>query len=71
MHEKEQNDRDPLEGKIPKPIRNAARAVRSAGSAPGRKILWEKAKPEQMEQITNTVPHIRGEIVDNWECFAK
>ncbi|PQE09163.1 Proteasome subunit beta type protein [Rutstroemia sp. NJR-2017a WRK4] len=84
MHEKEQNDGDPLEGKIPNPIRNAARAIKSAGSAPGHtgndedltqkpmeEILWEKVNPKQIEPIINTIPHIIGEIVDNWERFAK
>ncbi|PQE27948.1 Proteasome subunit beta type protein [Rutstroemia sp. NJR-2017a BBW] len=83
MHEKEQNDGDPLEGKIPNPIRNAARAIKSAGSAPGHtgndkdltqkpmeEILWEKVNPKQIEPIINTIPHIIGEIVDNWERFA-
>ncbi|KAM3075709.1 hypothetical protein ACMFMG_007840 [Clarireedia jacksonii] len=83
MHEKEQNDGDPLEGKIPKPIRNAARSVKSVGSAPGHtgndkdltqtpmeEILWKKANPKQIESILNTAPHIIGEIVDKWERFA-
>ncbi|KAF7917533.1 hypothetical protein EAE99_009199 [Botrytis elliptica] len=83
MHEKKQNEGDPLESKVPKPIRNAAKAVHSAGFAPAdtgndkymtqkpmEEMLWDKASPEKIEPIIQTVPHIIGEIVDNWERFT-
>jgi hypothetical protein len=84
MHENPHNEGDPLEGKAPKPIRNAAKAVKSAGSAPGHasndndqtqrpmeELIWDKASPEQIEPILKTAPHLVGEVVDNWERFAK
>ncbi|TGO21385.1 hypothetical protein BPAE_0223g00140 [Botrytis paeoniae] len=83
MHEKKQNEGDPLESKVPKPIRNAAKAVHSAGLAPVNtgndkyltqkpmeEMLWDKVSPKQIEPIIQTVPHIIGEIVDNWERFT-
>ena len=84
MHDSEDREGDPLEGKIPKPVRNAAQAIKSAGAAPGHathhdeqthkpmeEILWDVANPKQVEQIMKTAPHLVGEIVDNWERFAK
>lgn len=84
MHEKEHREGDPLEGKLPKPVRTAAKAIRSAGSAPGHaseekdqtqkpmeEILWDKVNPKQIEPIIKTAPHVVGEVVDNWERFAK
>ncbi|RDW63676.1 hypothetical protein BP6252_11221 [Coleophoma cylindrospora] len=83
IHEKQQNEGDPIEKKIPKPVRNAAQAVRAAGSAPGHtsdnkdqtqkpmeEILWDKVNPKQMELIFKAAPHVVGELVDNWERFA-
>ncbi|TGO15620.1 hypothetical protein BTUL_0038g00510 [Botrytis tulipae] len=83
MHEKKQNEGDPLESKVPKPIRNAAKAVQSAGLSPGdtgndeyltqkpmEEMLWDKVSPKQIEPIIQTIPHIIGEIVDNWERFT-
>ncbi|THV43998.1 hypothetical protein BGAL_0773g00030 [Botrytis galanthina] len=83
MHEKKQNEGDPLENKVPKPIRNAAKAVQEAGFAPAdtgndkqltqkpmEEMLWDKVSPKQIEPIIQTVPHIIGEIVDNWERFT-
>lgn len=84
MHEKKQNEGDPLENKVPKPIRNVAKAVQEAGFAPAdtgndkhltqkpmEEMLWDKVSPKQIETIIQTVPHIIGEIVDNWERFTK
>ncbi|TGO53672.1 hypothetical protein BOTNAR_0289g00120 [Botryotinia narcissicola] len=83
MHEKKQNEGDPLESKVPKPIRNAAKAVQSAGLTPEdtkndeyltqkpmEEMLWDKVSPKQIEPIIQTIPHIIGEIVDNWERFT-
>ncbi|KAF7896685.1 uncharacterized protein EAF01_009088 [Botrytis porri] len=83
MHEKNQNEGDPLESKIAKPIRDAAKAVHSAGVGPANtendeyltqkpmeEMLWDKVSPKQIEPIIQTVPHIIGEIVDNWERFS-
>ena len=84
MHEKQDRDGDPLEGKVPKPVRKAVKAVKADGSAPGHatkdtdqtqkpmeEIIWSAAKPENLEPILKTAPHVVGEIVDNWERFAK
>lgn len=84
MHESEQNEGDPLEGKIPKPARKAVRAVKgfdtSTGHAtedggnteqPMEEILWSKANPEILAPIIKKAPHVVGELVDNWERFAK
>jgi hypothetical protein len=84
MHESEHREGDPLEGKVPKPVRNAAKAVKAAGSAPGHtsddkdqtqrpmeEMIWAKANPKQIEPVIKTTPHLVGEVVDNWERFAK
>ena len=84
MHEKEDGDGDPLEGKVPKPVKNAVKAVKAEGSAPGHateemdqtqkpmeEVIWAKAKPENLEPVLKKFPHAVGEIVDNWERFAK
>jgi hypothetical protein len=84
MHEKQERDGDPLEGKVPKPVRKAVKAIKAEGSAPGHatedtdqtqkpmeELLWSKAKPENLAPVITTAPHVVGEIVDNWERFAK
>lgn len=84
MHEQEKNQGDPLEGKIPKPARKAVKAVKgfntSSGHAtedggqtevPMEEILWSKANPEALAPVIKKAPHVVGEIVDNWERFAK
>ncbi|KAE9362759.1 hypothetical protein N431DRAFT_391269 [Stipitochalara longipes BDJ] len=85
MHENKNSEGDPLEGKVPKPIRKAIRSVKAAGSAPGHatgesgkdmtqkpmeELLWDKAKPKVIEPVVKNTPHVIGEIVDNWERFA-
>ncbi|KAF7959421.1 hypothetical protein EAE96_001040 [Botrytis aclada] len=83
MHEKKQKEGDPLESKVPKPIRDAAKAVHSAGSESGNtgdhetmtqkpmeQMLWDKFSPKQIEPVIQKAPHVIGEIVDNWERFA-
>lgn len=86
MHDNEESEGDPLEGKVPKPIRNAVKSVKAAGGAPGHatensgkdmtqkpmeELLWDKVSPKIIEPVVKTVPHAIGEIVDNWERFAK
>jgi hypothetical protein len=84
MHEKPEKEGDPLEGKVPKPVRKAAKNIKEAGSGPGHvqeraeltqepmeKILWDKLKPEKLDPILKKVPHTLGEIADNWERAYK
>lgn len=84
MHTSPNNKGDPLEGKVPKPVRKGIKAVQAAGSAEGHtteshdqtqepmeKIIWDKINPELVADIIKTAPHVVGEIVDNWERFAK
>ena len=84
MHDKEDEGGNPLEGKVPKPLKKAMNAVKSEGSAPGHAtettdqtqepmedVIWAKGKPENLTPVLKTVPHAVGEIVDNWERFAK
>jgi hypothetical protein len=84
MHEKPKNDGDPLEEKIPKPIRNAVKAVKAQGSTSGHAtedgsqtekpmedVLWSKVSPESLAPVIKAVPHVVGEIADTWERFAK
>lgn len=84
MHDKQQQEGDPLEGKVPKPVRNAVKAIKAEGSAPGHatenkdqtqkpmeQILWSGGKPDNLAPIISAAPHVVGEIVDNWERFAK
>ncbi|CAL3971530.1 unnamed protein product [Diplocarpon coronariae] len=83
MHENEKHDGDPLEGKVPKPVRKGVKAVKAKGTTDGHatekddqtqqpmeKILWDKANPEKLAKLMKTAPHVVGEIVDNWERFA-
>ena len=84
MHEQEQGHGDPLEGKVPKPIRKAVQAVKAKGTSDGHTteeddqtqkpmedVLWNKANPEKLAEVMKVAPHVVGEIVDNWERFAK
>ncbi|KAF3903168.1 hypothetical protein ABW21_db0208901 [Orbilia brochopaga] len=83
MHEKEQAEGNPLEKKVPKPLKTIAKAVHEAHSTPGHagdskdltqqpmeEILWDKANPEKLASILKRAPHVIGELVDNWERFA-
>ncbi|KAJ5771735.1 hypothetical protein N7520_002264 [Penicillium odoratum] len=76
-------DGDPLEGKIPKPIRKTVKAIQSAGSAPGHvtectgqtqqpmeEIIWAGVNPETITKALDNAPHAIGELADNWERFA-
>ena len=86
MHDNNNEEGDPLEGKVPKPVRKAVKSVKAAGSAPGHasenpgedmtqepmeELLWDKAKPKLIEPVIKAAPHVIGEIVDNWERCAK
>lgn len=84
MHGGEETEGDPLENKLPKPMRDVAKAVHSAGSAPGHsaeendltqspmeEIIWAKVNPRSIEKIIKLIPHVVGEVVDNWERFEK
>lgn len=84
MHEEEEHHGDPLEGKVPKPVRKAVKAVKASGTNEGHateddnqtqrpmeEILWDKANPENLAKVMKRAPHVVGEIVDNWERFAK
>jgi hypothetical protein len=86
MHNNQQQDECgvPLEGKMPKPINKAFRAVQSAGSAPGHvtectdqtqqpmeEIIWAGINPESIAKVLDIAPHMIGELADNWERFAK
>ncbi|KAB5518140.1 hypothetical protein GE09DRAFT_978386 [Coniochaeta sp. 2T2.1] len=83
MHESHHEGGDPLEGKVPKPVRKAFRKVQAEGQAAGHveepkdpvqepmeEMLWEKVKPEKLDPILKNVPHVMCEIADNWERFA-
>lgn len=84
MHEQEKNDGDPLEGKVPQPIRKGVKAIKAQGASEGHatekddqtqepmeKVLWDKANPQKLAEVMKVAPHIVGEVVDNWERFAK
>lgn len=84
MHKGQDEGGDPLEGKVPKPVRKAVRKVQAEGQAAGHvqeesdpvqkpmeEMLWEKVKPENLDPILKNVPHVLGEIADNYERFAK
>jgi len=84
MHENQHEGGDPLEGKVPKPLRNALNSIKDEGSAPGHasettdqtqepmeEVIWAKAKPENLTPVLKTLPFVVGEIVDNWERVGK
>lgn len=84
MHEEEQNAGDPLENKIPKPIRKAVANIKGAGTdaghtrdeqgqteGPMEEMIWAKANPEKLAPYIDIIPHVIGEIVDSWERFEK
>jgi hypothetical protein len=84
MHKSQDEGGDPLEGKVPKPVRKAVRKLQAEGQAAGHAqeekdpvekpmedMLWDKVKPEKVDPILKKFPHVLGEIVDNYERFAK
>lgn len=84
MHENHHEGGDPLEGKVPKPVRNAVRKVQAQGQAAGHTqeeadpvqqpmedMLWDKVKPEKLDPMLKNIPHVLGEIADNYERVAK
>jgi hypothetical protein len=84
MHNNPQGEGDPLEGKVPKPIRTVLKTVQAAGSAPGHvtetmnqtqqpmeEIIWSGVNPESIAKVLENLPHVIGEVADNWERFAK
>jgi hypothetical protein len=83
-HDGEDGEGDPLEGKVPKPIRNFVNNLKAEGSAPGHTtagekqtqepmedVIWAIAKPENVTPIIQAAPHVLGEIIDNLERLAK
>ncbi|TVY35041.1 hypothetical protein LOCC1_G006893 [Lachnellula occidentalis] len=85
MHDNNESEGDPLEGKVPKPIRNAIKSVKDAGATQGHvtetpgenmtqkpmeDLLWDKSKPNVIKTVAKVAPHVLGEIVDDWERFA-
>jgi len=86
MHDNKDEEGNPLERKVPKPVQKMIKSVKEAGSAPGHatekpgedmtqkpmeEILWDKVKPKVIEPVAKMAPHVIGEIVDNWERVAK
>lgn len=77
-------DSNKLESMIPDSLKDAGKAVKSAGVAPEtssegyrqthkpmEQIIWDKVNPEQIEYISKAAPHVLGEIVDTWERLQK
>ncbi len=84
MHNEKQQGGDPLEGKVPKPIRKAIRAVQAEGATAGHvgentdqtqepmeELIWAGVNPESIAKLMDVAPHVVGEVADNWERFAK
>jgi hypothetical protein len=86
MRENNEPEGDPLEGEVPKPVRNALKLAKAAGSAPGHateesgkdmtqkpieELLWDKTNPKVVKPVLKFAPHAIGEIADNWESLAK
>jgi hypothetical protein len=84
MHNEHDEGGDPLEGKVPAPIRKGIRKVQAEGQAAGHvdkpqdpvqqpmeDMMWEKVKPEKLDPVLKMVPHVLGELADNYERFAK
>lgn len=85
MHQGGEKEGDPLESKVPKPIRKGLKAIKEAGSptdgasgedsgqteAPMEESIWSKARPERLWPVVESTPHAIGEIVDYWERLAK
>ncbi|KAF3906770.1 hypothetical protein AA313_de0205767 [Arthrobotrys entomopaga] len=82
MHSKNHAEGGRFEKRVPKPLKRAAKAVHSAGSAPGHaedsndltqkpmeELLWDKLSPEKLESFFKIFVHSIGETVDNWERF--
>lgn len=83
MHHNEDEGGDPLEGKVPAPVRKGVRKLQAEGHAAGHTqepqdpvqkpmedMLWEKVKPEKLDPILKNVPHVLCELADNYERFA-
>jgi hypothetical protein len=83
-HDDGDEEGDPLEGKVPKPVRNFVQDVKTKGSAPGHTtngdkqtqqpmedVIWAKAKPENLAPVLKAAPHVLGEIVDDLERLTK
>jgi hypothetical protein len=81
MHNKPQQHGDPLEGKVPKPVRKAVKAVQAADSAPGHitettdqtqepmeEILWAGVNPEVMTKVLDNAP--LSDIVSRDPAFS-
>lgn len=86
MHDGSEEEGDPLQGKVPKPIQKGLKKVKEAGSDPGHAtekagkdltqkpmedLLWNMVQPKVVEPVIKAAPHIVGDVVDNWERFAK
>lgn len=86
MHDNSDEEGNPLQGKVPKPIQNGLKAMKDVGSAPGHataksgdsmtkepmeSLMWDKIQPRFIEPVVKAAPHLLGEVVDNWERFAK
>jgi hypothetical protein len=84
MHNEENPEGDPLEGKLPKPIRKAVKAVQNEGAAAGHigenndqtqepmeELIWKSVNPKSISRFMDVAPHVVGEVADNWERFAK
>jgi Protein of unknown function (DUF3292) len=84
MHQQNETQGDPLEGKVPKPIRKFVQELKAEGTAPGHAthgvkqtqkpmedVIWAQAKPENLTPVMKAAPHVVGQIVDDFERFAK
>lgn len=84
MHDSDSQDGDPLEGKVPKPVRKTIRNFQAEGAAAGHigdntdqtqkpmeELIWKGVNPETIDRMMDVSPHIIGEVADNWERFAK
>jgi hypothetical protein len=83
-HDSDDNEGDPLEGKVPKPVRNFVKNFKAEGSSPGHTtvgykqtqepmedVIWAIAKPENLTPILKAAPHVLGDIIDDFERLAK
>ncbi|TVY71441.1 hypothetical protein LSUE1_G007673 [Lachnellula suecica] len=85
MNDGGDDEGNPLQGKVPKPVQNALKSIKEAGSTSGHvndnsgtemtqkpmeDLLWETVQPKVIEPVVKALPHMIGEIVDNWERFA-
>ncbi|KAL3424149.1 hypothetical protein PVAG01_03430 [Phlyctema vagabunda] len=83
VHENTEKEGDPLEGKVPEPIRRGLKTIKDEGTAAGHttdttkqtekpmeEMIWHKANPDQIAKFMEKVPHVVGEVIDTWERFA-